>query len=278
MDEILNSFNRLPRPRTTPSGLPNHWVFAVRHVSLQPPGDVVLVIHPSDSTLRMGIGQVLSASNASEKARALLPLLLNAFVMGDQGPGSPPPVDQPLSAPWTWATEDSELAKALENCLSQHGFVNELCRVGIVSRVDKDILDLTWFPTYRMLTALFDQGGQSPRPQLPVASGDSTRCHGCGMSSESFSEPLKKCSACGKAWYHLRDCQRKHWKEHKPACLANRPANTTAPDSSTSGGDSMMDALVYFNTTARSSPEALALIRTLYISFPSSLGVLDLFG
>lgn len=278
MDEILNSFNRLPRPRTTPSGLPNHWVFAVRHLSLQPPGDVVLVIHPSDLTLRMGIGQILSASNASEKARALFPLLLNAFVMGDQRPGSSQPVDQPLYAPWTWATEDPELAKALENCLSQHGFVNELCRVGIFSRVEKDILDLVWFPTYRKLTALHDQGGQSPRPQLPVASADITRCHGCGMSSKSFSEPLEKCSACGKAWYHSQDCQRKHWKEHKPECLANRPANTTALDSSTSGGDSMMDALVYFNTTARSSPEALALIRTLYISFPSSLGVLDHFG
>lgn len=278
MDEILNSFNRLPRPRMTPSGLPNHWVFAVRHVSLQPPGDVVAVIHPSDLTVRMGIGQIPSASNALEKARALLPLLLNAFVVGDQRPGQPPPVDQPLYAPWTWATEDPELAKALEDCLSQHGFVNELWRVGIWSQVEKDIMDLMWSHTYRKLTALFDQGGQSPRPQLPVASGDSTRCHGCGMSNDGFSFPLKKCSACGKAWYHSQDCQRKHWKEHKPACLANRPANTAAPESSTSGGESMFGALAYFNTTARSSPEAQALMRTLYLGFPSSLGVLDHFG
>lgn len=275
MEDTLSLFNRLTRPRMTPSGLPNHWVFGVRHAPLQSrDGDVVVVVHPySNFSRRLRNGLVLFASNASEKARALLPLLLSAFVLREEFPGSPQPVDPLSFAPWTWATEDPELAKALESCLSQRGFVNELCRVGICSQSQKDILEAIWSPTYRKLIAVFDQGGLSASLQPYVVPGDNTRCHGCGMSGKIFLEPLKKCSACGKAWYHSQGCPRKHWKQHKPECLANRPGNTTTPDSSILvwAPGRMIDALLHYHIIARSSPEAQALMRTMYLSFPSSL-------
>lgn len=275
----MRSFNRLARPRTTPRGLPNHWVFGIRHVPLEPPGDVVVVVHPrSRFLLEGGSGQILSSSNDQEKAQAVLPLLLEAFIKGGQSPLGRQPTDPQPFAPWTWTTEDPELAKALEECLSQHGVVNELCRVGTCSEDEKDILEEAWSEVYRSVTNLMGRGGQSARSHPAVTPGDTTKCHGCGMSGESFSEPLKKCSACGQAWYHSQDCQRKHWKIHKPACLAQRPKSTNtnrntdtgASASSSGAAGSKMDAYKYYNTTARSSPEVQALMRTLYLSFPSS--------
>lgn len=52
----LREFNNLPRPRTTPSGLPNHWVFRVRHVPLNPLGDLVVAVHPQ-SFFQLQAGQ-----------------------------------------------------------------------------------------------------------------------------------------------------------------------------------------------------------------------------
>lgn len=274
MDDIVRSFNRLIRQRTTPGGLPNHWVFGVRQVPLQPPGDVVVAVHPlSNFILLSGLGQILSSSNVSDKAQALLPLLLDAFVRG--APGRQP-TDFPPFAPWTWAAEDPELAKPLEKCLSQHGFVNELCWIRTCSDDDKNILQDVWSRGYQTMTTLIGRGIPSTHSQPTVTPGDTTRCHGCGMSGERFPEPLKKCSACGQAWYHSQDCQRKHWKKHKPSCLANRPTNTntnTKSDSSassTSAAGSKVDVFKYYNTTARSSPEAQAVMNTLYLRFPLS--------
>lgn len=272
MDDKVRSFNRLIRQQTTPSGLPNHWVFGVRQVPLQPPGDVVVAVHPLSSYILLsGLGPILSSLNASDKAQALLSLLLDAFLRGPNGQQSS---DFPPFAPWTWAAEDPELVGPLERCLSQHGFVNELCRIGACSDDDKNILQAVWSRGYQAMTSLIGRGIQSPPSQPTVIPVDTTRCHGCGVKGESFSEPLKKCSACGMAWYHSKDCQRKHWKMHKPACLANRPTNTNTKSdssaSSTSAVDSMGAALSYYNTTARSSPEAQALMKTLYLDFPSS--------
>ncbi|KAG8169432.1 hypothetical protein KVR01_000177 [Diaporthe batatas] len=97
---------------------------------------------------------------------------------------------------------------------------------------------------------------QETRSQPDVTPGDATRCHGCAAAGDSFPEPLRRCSGCGKAWYHSQDCQRTHWKTHRPTCRANRPKKE--------------DAHRYLNTTARSSPEARELMRTVNHHFPTS--------
>ena len=39
-------------------------------------------------------------------------------------------------------------------------------------------------------------------------------CSACGKSSDT----LKECTACKCVWYCDKDCQNKHWKEHKKEC------------------------------------------------------------
>ena len=40
------------------------------------------------------------------------------------------------------------------------------------------------------------------------------KCTNCGESSEH----MKKCAGCGKTRYCSRECQKHHWKQHKPHC------------------------------------------------------------
>ena len=42
---------------------------------------------------------------------------------------------------------------------------------------------------------------------------------------------LKKCGACGKVQYCCKECQRKHWKEHKSNCKTSSTAPTSTPAS-----------------------------------------------
>jgi len=42
------------------------------------------------------------------------------------------------------------------------------------------------------------------------------RCFHCGKHGHN----LPKCRQCAQAYYCNADCQRKHWKRHKPVCRA----------------------------------------------------------
>ena len=59
----------------------------------------------------------------------------------------------------------------------------------------------------------------------PVVSRESrSRCTYCGETATK----LKKCTGCGKTWYCGKDCQTKHWKDHKKVCkppVAELPTN-----------------------------------------------------
>ena len=52
----------------------------------------------------------------------------------------------------------------------------------------------------------------------PVLWVDLFRCFNC--QTEGRSPPLRKCTQCEVAYYCGKDCQRAHWKLHKPACIA----------------------------------------------------------
>ncbi|GAB1312837.1 hypothetical protein MFIFM68171_03047 [Madurella fahalii] len=249
MDDRVRAFNNIPRPKKTPSGLPNHWVFGVCHVDLTPPGDLVLAIQPKSRFLkRGGPGQILSLATAHDKAEALIPYLLDAFIE----PAGP---DDQLATPWTWSTLDQELAQAVQDSLRTHGVKPELCQVSICTAQEREILEEGRDSIFKVLLQSVS------RAPAAVEIGDSTKCHGCGMGRECFFKPLKKCSRCNKAFYHSRDCQKEHWKRHKATC-------GPSPNAS-----SLIDAFTYYNTRAPNDPEARALMTSLGLDLnPSSSG------
>lgn len=81
MEARVRLLNNLPRSEKTPSGLPNHWVFGVCHVDLDPPGDLLLAVHPQSIYLNQaGPAQILSLASVAEKAEAIIPCLLDSFI------------------------------------------------------------------------------------------------------------------------------------------------------------------------------------------------------
>ncbi len=249
MEQTVRSFNKLSRPKQTPSGLPNHWVFGVCRVNFVPGGDVVMAVHlPSTRLLFGGPAPIISFGGGPEEAEATISCLLQAFVRGDVNPQSRQPTDPPPFAPWTWSTPDPAIAKAVENGLRNHGISPELCRVGICSVQEQYILETAGEVHFLNVFEKMLPGQLRELP--PVDQGDSTRCHGCRMGCENFPQPLKSCAGCNKVFYHSKDCQKKHWKLHKPTCLPH--ANFLGLDAST-----------YYDTKARSDPGAQALMRSL---------------
>ena len=58
-------------------------------------------------------------------------------------------------------------------------------------------------------------------------------CSNCKMPSKD----LKKCANCGQVRYCSRECQKKHWKEHKPSCLKSVEMTKKSPATSLSRCD-----------------------------------------
>ena len=249
MDERVGLFNTLPRSEATPSGLPNHWIFGVCHVDMHPAGDLLLAVHPqSHFLLQGGPAQILALATGREKAEAIIPCLLDAFTKRLEQ-------DPPPFAPASWSTLDPEIAGALEAGLRNHGVRPELCHVGICSDEEREILETA---RASMFDKLMSMVAFQP---TPVQQGDSERCHGCGLGRQSFFQPLKTCSGCKNAFYHSRDCQKKHWKRHKPTCVSRTSAAT-------------VDSFAYYNTIAPTDQAALALMKELKLdSHPSRGGL-----
>ncbi|KXH28088.1 acyl-CoA dehydrogenase domain-containing protein [Colletotrichum salicis] len=247
MERAVRGFKTLGRSKTTPSGLDNKWVFGIRHIDLNPPGDLVLAVHPvSRFVLQDGPTQILSQPTERDRARAAVISLLQAFSKGSLG------AEHAAFAPWSWSTDSSELAAAIGPELAAVGISGGLENVTVCSTQEKEISEKHG-----------RRPGADTAASSAVSPGDSSKCHGCSLSSENFSSPMKKCSVCLKAWYHSQDCQRSHWKEHRPTCVANRP-KTQAPEDPSATPSSEV-AYNYYNDVARKSPKGQALMRSLHL-------------
>jgi MYND finger len=222
MDSIVAAFNQLPRPKQIPSGpVPNHWYFTIRHVPLDPPADIVQIIHPQSRFQHSGgPTQINSLSSLRERVNVIIPLLLEEFIKGlDRDPlGNPTPNSNGL-APWTWSTKDAELARALEARMKQLGVKKELCVIKASTQEDEDIANESWS---HLVGQMMGMMGRNAKAKKAVAAAESSKngqgepaCFQCGKTTE-----VKRCANCQSAWYCSRDCQKAHWKVHKRTCGA----------------------------------------------------------
>jgi hypothetical protein len=142
-NDLVVSFNALPREQLTPSGLArNHWHFSIRHVPLPPAGDLLYIINPESRFIHVEApAQLLSLATATERAALVVPMLLNAF-LSNMAVG-PSPV-RPIGAPWSWATSDRELATAVEARLKELGVRKELQSVQVGKDDEDRISDEEW--------------------------------------------------------------------------------------------------------------------------------------
>lgn len=260
--------------------VPNHWVFGARHVPPEvpanPPGDLVVVVNPqlpSDALVHAGPTQILSLPTTSAKAEAIIPVLLRTFIEGYEGQFgrlSSDAIIEPF-APRTWSTDDSELAAAIAEGLKQHGVTNELQNLSICSTEERDTLDLVWSRTlvgFQTMQGVLARDAANP--------GDRSRCHGCGIEQRNLSQTLMKCSACHKAFYHSKACQRRHWEHHRQIChgsLVNQSSSDQPLTSSSAPSHAGLDAYTYYHTVARKSSDAQALLQTLKLDPARSGGV-----
>lgn len=138
----VSTFNSLPRPTVSPSKMvTNHWHFTVRHVPLQPPGDLVFFVNPPSGNVHAeGPEQILSLPTAAAKADVIVPFLLKAFI---NNIGTHVGIASP-SAPWSWATDDEQLARAVETKLKELGVKEELCTVITGRSVENMISEREW--------------------------------------------------------------------------------------------------------------------------------------
>lgn len=64
-ENIVQQFNSLPRPRTTPSGLPNDWYFTLKPSPIDPSGHGLHIVHPPSELYR---GELLRDTKSLEPA------------------------------------------------------------------------------------------------------------------------------------------------------------------------------------------------------------------
>jgi hypothetical protein len=235
LQELVRTFNKLPRSPKTPSGLvDDHWHIAIRHVPLKPPGDLLHLVNPgSQYTHFEGPAQILSVEPATSRADVVLPMLLRSFVnsMGESDPRVTP------RGPWSWGTGDEELAKALEEKLKAAGVRDELCMIKVGDAKDMVIEEEVW-------VSVFDK--------MKLREGP--KCSQC-KNPPSGDGKLQVCSRCRKVQYCSRDCQKADWKEHKVVCkyLAKDPS---------------IGALDYYQNFAPHFPEAQELADEIGLSLP----------
>ncbi|RJE23429.1 hypothetical protein PHISCL_04237 [Aspergillus sclerotialis] len=233
---FVQALNKLPRPKTTPSGFPNCWHFTIKTLPMNPPDDLDFLVHlPSGQSIEEGRTKIHTLPSPVAKAKVITPLLLEAFVAslatgahGETIPG--------VSAfvPWEWSTRDKKLAKALEKRLKELGVRNELCTVHVATERDEILASDVW---QSWKSSLLGQMTGDPVMQAMMSQDNAApdvRPPGTVIGSEAAD-----------------------WKEHKKSC---RNVNEG------SAGKNNLDSFEYYRSVARTNPKAQELGRSLNLT------------
>jgi hypothetical protein len=249
---LVQEFNRLPRTPKIPSGFAdNHWQFALQHVPLDPPGDLLHLVNP-ETRFNHSEGPVEIPHSASVAAQAniVLRLLLKAFIR-PIGEKSHDRWMLPY-APWTWGTADKALAKALETRMRSVGVREELCKIDVGHQ---DTIKLEKEEWVLVLGKMFEMVGPS------------ALCIVC-LKGSTKTQKLQLCSGCRKIHYCSLACQKAHWKDHQKECKGPVWAAFSREPGGPGTRPLPVSAAEYYTRTAPNMPEALALARAIGLRLP----------
>ena len=140
---LVTSFNALPRNRLSPSGaVPNHWHISLRHIPLQPPGYALFIVNPASAYVHTEGPLPPSYHDATVEVKASLwsILLLRAF---NNGLGTTDQGVPPIGRPWSWASNDAEMAGAVGERLRGLG-VTAPEGIGIAEEEENKKADECW--------------------------------------------------------------------------------------------------------------------------------------
>lgn len=142
-------------------------------------------------------------------------------------------------APWSWGTDDRNLAQALEYAMKAAGVREELCTVVVGDRegIRRE--------KYHWLTIL---------EEMETLMGP--KCNSCKEPSQpDGTSTLLSCGACKKVKYCSTACQKKDWKQHTIICKFYAK-------------DPSVKALDYYTVFASQVPEAQQLAREIGLTLP----------
>lgn len=154
---LVSIFNNLPRRPQVPAGnIPNHWHFSLRAVPLNPPGSLLFLLQPQSRYMHVEgpIPPAAESQSMAVRANMYAMLLLKAF---NSGLGAPASVQ--MGRPWTWSTQDAEVAGAVGEVLRGWGIEAGLEAVGVSDDEERKIADEEWERFFRGLQGLAE--GQS---------------------------------------------------------------------------------------------------------------------
>lgn len=157
--DLIFNFNALPRPARAPSGLvPNHWNISIRHVTLSPPGDLVLIVQPNsqfahtEGPIQIVEGQIPGHSlnpKSLVTLQTIARLIMKSFVEGMSGTSI-----VAASAPWSWATNDPNFARRIMKVMTDMGVREDLLNMVVADTAELASCDEAWDSLSRQLTGL----------------------------------------------------------------------------------------------------------------------------
>lgn len=208
LGDLFRSFDNLPRPRASPNRQINRWILSAQELPVDPPDYFVLAILPGECYIQAGPAEIQSTSNGAEKFETFASLILQAFTSSERIFVPNMQKEYVPVKPWSWATDDVELARALRAILRRHAVrVSLLHSPRMCTQEENTMLRDVWS---KLCHIMVDMMGPKDIP------GDVSRCYGCGMSADGVSKPLLACEDCNKAFYHSPDCCIQHRSHHEP--------------------------------------------------------------
>ncbi|KAK5112799.1 hypothetical protein LTR85_011133 [Meristemomyces frigidus] len=206
MDDTVPNFNGLSRPEIIPSGRPNHWIFTVRQIPLTLFGDLLFAVHPQSHFMLMkGPAPMLTSEDRVVRAETIVPHLLQTFVdyKADWSTVSDGDGLQAI-APWTWATDDTDLANAISSELKQPGAIEALCSVGTCSTEERGLLRDNWSRLIGSMMKILEKDARRARSRKGMAAAleelsiNNTEgpliCYGCLRDRTALPALLKRCT------------------------------------------------------------------------------------